>query len=217
MINKPILITGLPRSGTSLTAGCINLCGAFGGKLVPGNTQNIKGFFENMAIREPYIKEFLRKNGFCPVGVKSIPPIDYQFVEGPFRENVKEIIIKQGYKDGQWFLKDVKLKLVWTLWQQAFPEAKWVVTTRPKAAIIESCKNTSFMRTHKFTDEQWGDWHDACYEHLLNLAKNIDVQYVSTDELANGDTSQIKGVIEKLGLSYNLKVENFIDKTLWHY
>ena len=57
----PILVTGLPRSGTSLTTGCLHACGAW-----VGNT--VKGFYENEAIRETVVKKFLRAgkmSSFC--------------------------------------------------------------------------------------------------------------------------------------------------------
>ena len=47
----PILITGLPRSGTSLTAGCLHACGAWVG-------DTVKGLYENEAVREKVVKTF---------------------------------------------------------------------------------------------------------------------------------------------------------------
>ena len=49
---SPILVTGCARSGTSLVAGIVNICGAFGGVTRPGNPANEKGLFENISIQE---------------------------------------------------------------------------------------------------------------------------------------------------------------------
>ena len=58
---KPILITGLPRSGTSLAAGILSLCGVWSGTTVTGTKDNIKGFYEHVGLREHVNKELLRR------------------------------------------------------------------------------------------------------------------------------------------------------------
>jgi hypothetical protein len=55
-MKDPILITGAARSGTSMTAGVINICGAFGGVLSGPNKNNKKGMFENNRIRQDIAK-----------------------------------------------------------------------------------------------------------------------------------------------------------------
>ena len=60
-ISPPILLTGCARSGTSLTAGIVNLCGAFGGIMSGPNRNNAKGMFENSKIRNTIIKPYLQK------------------------------------------------------------------------------------------------------------------------------------------------------------
>ena len=42
-IMEPILITGAARSGTSMSAGVVSLCGAWGGELSGPNVYNKKG------------------------------------------------------------------------------------------------------------------------------------------------------------------------------
>ena len=64
----PILITGCPRSGTSLTAGIINKCEAWGGEMVGPTPHNPKGFFENIGLREKLTKPVLSAMGCDPLG-----------------------------------------------------------------------------------------------------------------------------------------------------
>ena len=42
-MKNPIIITGCARSGTSLTAGVINICGAGGGEMSGATIYNKKG------------------------------------------------------------------------------------------------------------------------------------------------------------------------------
>ena len=75
--HSPIFITGVPRSGTSMTAGILAELGVFTGATVPPGVSNPKGFFENVEIRESVLKGILKASHFCPLGVKSLPPEDF--------------------------------------------------------------------------------------------------------------------------------------------
>ena len=86
----PIFITGLPRSGTSMTAGILNKLGVFAGETISGGPANPKGFYENIVIREQIVKSILRFYGKCPLGIKSLPPIDF---------NPNVLINKQSLSD----------------------------------------------------------------------------------------------------------------------
>ena len=71
----PIIVTGCARSGTSLTAGIINICGAYGGTLAPPNVNNRKGMFENTTVRQTIVKPYLREHGWDPLGQNPLPSI----------------------------------------------------------------------------------------------------------------------------------------------
>ena len=93
--DSPILVTGLPRSGTSMVAGILAEIGIFTGPTIAGGESNPKGFFENEAIREGIIKVILKSRDFCPLGVTSLPPKNFNevftFDNG---KSVKEILQK---------------------------------------------------------------------------------------------------------------------------
>jgi len=222
--DSPILITGLPRSGTSLVAGCISLCGAFGGKVKGGTCWNEKGFFENVEIKKNAVKNILEENELCPVGVRSLPSPSYKFKNVPcIRIEVKKILFRHQYmEDMPWYFKDAKLALVWKVWQNAFPNAIWVVVTRNKESVINSCKNTSFMYSKGLSDREWEEWADK-YTQIVN-SNSLDtvlvggsVLTVDTDRLMSGDYEEIKNVIALLELRYNSEIETFVDKSLWHH
>lgn len=65
---SPILITGCARSGTSMVAGVINMCGAFGGSMSGPNHNNAKGMFENARVRNNIVKPYLRQLHVDPLG-----------------------------------------------------------------------------------------------------------------------------------------------------
>lgn len=69
--NSPLFVLGLPRSGTSMIAGAISICGAWTGSTVPGGSpENPKGFFEHTVIREHVTKKILINIECDPLGVR---------------------------------------------------------------------------------------------------------------------------------------------------
>ena len=222
-INKGILITGCARSGTSLTAGIINLCGAFGGRMRPPNENNKKGMFENTVITQSIVKPFLKSIGADQMGQNPLPdPIKVRrrvISEGSLWANsVLNVLRQEGYKEDKfWFYKGAKMCLMWEMWNAAFPEARWVIVRRDKKKIIESCLRTSFMRAYK-DEEGWGnwvDWHEKKFKEMFE--NKLNVTEISSEKIVLGDFNEIKTLAIELGLSYNeQEVEKFVSPELFH-
>src|SRR5262245_12708768 len=99
-VGRPVLIAGLPRSGTSLVAGSLMHCGLWLGRTVGGNAHNPKGYFENAAIREGVVKPILERLGADPLGVRSLPRSGVGFDVPQLRAYLAQVLQRQGY-DGQ--------------------------------------------------------------------------------------------------------------------
>lgn len=220
----PILITGCARSGTSMTAGIIHLCGAFGGNLVGPHSDNKRGMFENLEIRNRIIKPFFRRIGADPRCQNPLPDMNkvLRFVKTPnFVEDwgcqVREIFLKQGCLEGRWFVKDPKIAVHWPIWYAAFPKAKWVIVRRDRSDIIHSCLQTGFMKAYR-TEEGWRHWvtrHHQCFHQMINIG--LEVRQVWPQDMINGDLQPIRScVTDFLGLEWKEKeVLNFITPALW--
>jgi len=221
MMIDPIIITGAARSGTSMTAGLINICGAFGGDMFGPNEFNQKGMFENREIRQDIVKPYLKKIGVDPLGQRPLPNNRQIFEVSPrqievWKKLITESMIKQGYKDGPWFYKGAKCCLVWYLWHMAFPAAKWIVVRRNDRDIAKSCLKTRFMRAYK--DEQgWMDWvqeHKKRFNEMKIVGLNIFEFWPST--AIKGDFSSAKEMIEWLELNWQDKLcRAFVDPKLY--
>jgi hypothetical protein len=217
MIEKPpILITGIARSGTSMVAGIINICGAFGGATAHANLNNQKGMFENTHIRERVVKPYFREVGADPLGQDPLPDTDCISIPSNWRERVESVFEEQGYKDGVWFYKGAKMTLMWPVWDYAFPNAKWVVVRRKSTDIVDSCMQTSFMRA--FNDrEGWQGWireHEKRFAQMYEAGLNLHV--VWPERIIHGDYTQIYQLIDWLGLEYKAQeIMNFIEPKLW--
>ncbi|MGH6933372.1 MAG: sulfotransferase, partial [Dongiaceae bacterium] len=168
--DAPVLITGLPRSGTSMVTGVLKECGLWLGKTVPGGKENARGYFENIMLREKAQKAILSAAGFDPLGVRKLPPPGWRLRVPDFKSGVAELLLLQKY-DGKrsWGFKDPKTTLTWHIWHEHFPKATWVVVRRPAADVIASCLRTGFMNQHSADPAYWQVFVHAYELHLVEL------------------------------------------------
>lgn len=221
---RPILITGAARSGTSMTAGIINMSGAFGGDMFGPNNNNKRGMFENKQIRQDICKPFLRSIEADPLGQNPLPDIqkvwsralDKDFVDS-FRDSVVSSMLNQGW-DGEnsWFYKGAKICLFWPLWVKAFPEARWVVVRRETADIARSCMKTSFMRAYKDVTG-WEKWIAVHEQRFSEMKSHIhEIREYWPEVAIEGDLEPTYDMLRWLELepAVNL-ISDFISPVLW--
>jgi hypothetical protein len=226
-MRPPILITGAARSGTSMVAGVIDICGAFGGKMSGPNRNNAKGMFENSRIRDTIVKPYLRQIGVDALGQYPLPSISKLSIPLDWQQRIENVFREEGYKDGPWFYKGAKICLMWPIWSYAFPNAKWIIVRRRTGDIVNSCMKTSFMRAFSRADvlkrvgakderEGWVWWvrqHEARFEEMIQ--EGVNVKIVWPERMVTGDYAQLYETIEWLGLEWKSDVLSFIDPKLW--
>ncbi len=217
---SPIFVLGLPRSGTSMVAGSLKICGAWAGTTVGGSgVENPRGFFEHVVIREKIIKEFLHFLKCDPLGVNLLPPRDLQINNPKLSLILEKVITADGYKnDRPWLYKDAKLTLLWSVFKTAFPKARWVIVQRDRKSIINSCLRTSFMKQHSI-DPQFWDGYVSEYRARLSLfkASGADFREIDAPEILGGQFDQLQQLVDWLGLTFDKKkLEAFITPSYWH-
>lgn len=223
----PILITGCARSGTSMIAGSIALCGAFGGITVGPNRHNAKGMFENYRIREAITKPYLRSLGVDPLGQYPLPDVATLLIPNDWRAKVEQVFRDEGYKSGPLFYKGAKCCLFWPVWHHAFPNARWIIVRRHRQDIITSCMKTGFMRAFGIRQNQravgassekegWAWWVE---QHLIRFREmqdaGLNCRVIWPEKMIQGDYQPLYETMEWLGLEWNSKVLSFIDPKLW--
>lgn len=205
----PIIITGVPRSRTSMSTAIFHFCGLQLGEVSGPNSNNKKGQFENRKIIDKIEKAYLKANGFDPMGQYPLPnklPIDKNR-----RQIVLDIVKKQGVDLNKiWGFKDSKSILSFNSWLHAFPNSKWIIVHRKKEDIVRSCELTPFMKKCK----DWGWFVDEYRKRFENLKKQAEVYEVDSDEIVNFKFDKIKNVVESIGLTWNKKAEEFVDPAL---
>lgn len=200
---QPVFVLGLPRSATSMTTRVLHDHGLWLGETVPGNAENPQGYFESRAIRDGVVKPMLRHLGADPLGVRALPAWDVLPPDPTLRRRIGRVLKEEGYPGtGAWGFKDPKLTLLWRLFDQAFPDAIWVIVTRRRDKVIDSLCRTSFMARHSTSPEYWVPFCNA-YQHRLDLLRQSGarVHDVDSDALSAGDLTQIRRVVDAIGLT----------------
>jgi hypothetical protein len=221
---EPILITGCARSGTSMTAGIIHMGGAWGGVMSGPTSNNRKGMFENSEIRQYHVKPYLRSIKADHMGQDPLPNLeDSDIVEKmcqdggtKWRTEILRVLERQGYQRGPWFYKGAKMCLMWPLWDQAFPKAKWIIVRRDAEDIVNSCMRTGFMRA--FTRPAgWREWvrtHERRFQEMHDAG--LDIREVWPQKLINKQYSEMIHITNEFGLTWDeQQVRMFITPKLW--
>lgn len=226
-MTAPILITGCARSGTSMVAGIINLRGAFGGIMSGPTRNNAKGMFENAKIRNDIVKPYLTSINADKMGQYPLPDIDNLPIPPKWGNRIEEIMKEQGYEDGPWMYKGAKMCLMWPVWNYAFPNAKWIIVRRRTGDIITSCVKTGFMSAFnnranqvavgaKDVREGWLWWvHQHEQRFIEMIQEGLNCKQIWPERMVDGDYSQIKEMLEWLGLEWGPEITEFIEPKLW--
>ena len=220
----PILVTGASRSGGSMIAGVLNVCGAFGGNMAVSNS-NKRGMFENIRIRDTLIKPYLLRMNGDSDGQYPMP--ENIHIPTDWRSSVEKIMMNEGYKDGNWMYKDSRISLMWQVWHYAFPDAKWVIVRRRTGDIIQSCTKTGFMKAFKdesnitavnATDEMnaWL-WYVHQFEQrfIEMMTEGVNCKIIWPERMVTGDYKQLYELLDWLGLKWKIEALTFIDSLLW--
>jgi hypothetical protein len=222
MNTEPIFIVGAARSGTSMVAGAVNLCGAFGGDLRGPQRINPKGMFENVRMISEVVKPLLRELGADPMGQSPLPDIRQVRRQAPPKglrvaQQTFQIFRAEGWRDGPFWYKCPKLCHIWPIFDAAFPKARWLIVRRPDRQIIDSVAKVRFMHRHR-SRAGWQGWLDAHKARFTEMLGELGdrVREIHYDRIMGG-TEDLKPYLDWLDLPVDLPALNrFIDPTLWH-
>lgn len=219
--NAPIFVLGLPRSGTSLLAGILKICGAWLGNTVPGGgVENPKGFFENIYLREQVNKKILNRLDVDPLGVQKLPSLESLPPVHGLKEVIRTGLEENGYDHlHPWLFKDAKLTLLWPVYLEAFPNAHWIIVRRETEHIIASCLNTSFMKKQSSDYQFWVNWANEYLTRLETLKQTqCSWSEIWSPKIINGELDELAILVEQLGLHWQPKIaQQFINPDYWHH
>jgi septal ring factor EnvC (AmiA/AmiB activator) len=132
--SSALIITGMHRSGTSLTAALLQNAGlSIGQRLMPANQHNVKGYFENLDFYELH-RSILRSQSISEDGWTLQEKID---VEDFYVAQARKAI-HQNAVSSAWGWKDPRTTLFLDFWTELLPKANFLVVYRSPWDVIDS-------------------------------------------------------------------------------
>jgi glycosyltransferase involved in cell wall biosynthesis len=201
--NSVVVVLGVHRSGTSLTARVLNVLGIrFGDKLVPGRRDNPAGFWEHSEIVQQS-KSIEAKLGVDPFkGGLVVPPRSEWWDDetiAPERAALTEIL-KQEVASGDsiFGFKDPRTLILLPLWQRIFEDAgitpRYVLALRQPADAI-----ASMMRRGVSDSAAETVWLAHLAEGLRALDRPPEIA-ISYELWFEGPEAQAQAIVEALAL-----------------
>jgi lambda repressor-like predicted transcriptional regulator len=205
----PCFITGIPRSGSSAIAAIIHACGAFGGSM------SKRSMYCNDTIREVLVKPYLDRLNADPDGQNPLPGTDTIVIPAYWRGRVEQVIKDEGYKEGAWMYKDSRLAVTWPLWNISFPNAKWIIVRRRTGDVVQSCMKTGYMKAFKDEAGWLGmvDQYEKRFVEMIN--EGVNHKIIWPERMVDGDYNQLYELCDWLGLKWNDKAVEHLDRLLW--
>lgn len=134
---RPVVITGMHRSGTSLVAQAFSTAGVFmGHNLLPPTPSNLRGHVEQWHIVR-FHDRLLEANGttwWDQPGLASGPLA----TPYPWPARARAIVAQQFGNADRWGFKDPRACLFLDLWDDVLPHARYVFVIRHPAAVALS-------------------------------------------------------------------------------
>lgn len=221
MFPPPVIITACPRSGSSMIAGVLNICGAFGGE-----KDGSDRLYENIKIRERILIPYLKSLYVDPDGQYPLPNTNKLTIPTDLRSQTIEILKQDGYQSGIWLLKGARFCITWPIWHYAFPNAKWIIVRRRTGDVINSCIKTDFMRAFKNednckavgADNEAAGWKSMINKYNQNFRNMIEaglnVKVLWPERMVTGDYVQMFETVDWAGLNWKSEALTWIDSKL---
>ncbi len=155
-----IIMTGMHRSGTSLTASLLQSAGVnIGDRLMAEDTGNAKGHFEDLDFVE-FHQNVLQSQGISVAGWTEQNQIQVQPQYLAAARNL--ILARQSQQIWGW--KDPRTTLFLNFWGQLIPDAKYVFVYRSPWSVVDSLfrRGDVIFRTNpNFAVQQWCNYNQA--------------------------------------------------------
>lgn len=201
--NAPIFVTGIERSGSSIVAKIISMCGAYAG--------NVNSMQENIDIKKLMDWYYKEKLGISEKGQIPLPKTSRLPDVSDLSISISNLLDKQGYNRSKpWLFKSSRIAQTWPIWNRTYPNAKYIIVRRRTGDIIQSCMKTGFMTAYD-TQVGWLGWiHDHEKLFVEMIEKGCNCKIIWPERMATGDFAQMQETIEWLNLSWNLEIKELI-------
>ncbi len=217
-LQSPILLTGIERSGSGIIARILQMAGAYTG----ATTSRM----ENRALKS--IVDTYYKKIQCDIyGQFPIPHTRKIKIDTCWNARVVKSLKESGYTgQSPWMYKSSRIGQVWPLWNNAFPDAKYIIVRRRSGDVIKSCLCTAYMHAYQREDvlaaigasneiDGWKWWIHHHEDRFVEMMQNgLNCKVVWPDRMLDNDFTSIIELVEWVGLKWNDDIIPNIDKLL---
>jgi GT2 family glycosyltransferase len=208
------VITGMHRSGTSLTASLLQSAGVdIGQRLMPPAEGNVKGYFENLDFTD-FHENIFSSQGISKAGwtVEKQIQVPEQFLERA------KLLVQTNSSRKIWGWKDPRTTLFLNYWADLIPEAKFLLIYRAPWEVIDSIYrrrnvgDEGFDFNPNFALEIWLNYNQEVlrfYEQFPERCLLISVYSITHDP-----NFLIDAIKDKFGVALNYPASDIYDKSL---
>lgn len=162
-LTSPIIVTGMHRSGTSMTAMLLAQHGVhMGERLIPGNRHNPRGYFEDADFVE------LQRSMLAAAtagGTRGWP--DWGWTEderfdtrklASFAPQVQRLLESRSTNAALWGWKDPRSTLLLEFWAERLPEARFLLIYRYPWSVVDSIQRLNAPVFIEHPEYGWAIW-----------------------------------------------------------
>lgn len=207
MSDPPILIiTGMHRSGTSLTASLLQSAGVdIGTDLIAASEGNIKGHFEDLAVVQ-FHENVLKAHDLPPEGWVNLQQI--KTIPEPWLAKAEAIISRKRETSGVTGWKDPRGTLFLDFWETQLPEAKFILLYRAPWEVVDSLYRRGdpiFLESPELALELWRTYNAAILDFYQ---RHPEKSLLLNVEAIRKDVAVLSGAIaQKFDLTLSLQPE----------
>ena len=240
--SSPLIIVGMHRSKTSLTASWVHFMGLnLGNNLIGPGIGNDKGHFEDMDFHD-FHESVFRNHGIEYAALKF--PIDFELSNGE-HERLVDLINSKKKNNIQWGWKEPRTSLFLDHYHNELPAAKYIILYRPCNEVVDSLlrrdvnkeikkyaeKNIIHQLKYEIRKRSYGKlivknnidnyiriWaaYNRKIKDLINMIDPSDYMLLDQSSLINSDNNIFDKLIQ---WGYNLEyvpISKIIDKSLFN-
>ncbi len=210
-VEKTVVILGMHRSGTSLTAGILNMVGVHLGNILQGSDAfNKKGHFENQVIKQ-LNKEILREAG----GSWDNPPSAQEILaqKDKFAFKIKRILKLEQKRVWGW--KDPRTSLTIELFLPYLNNPCFIVCRRDIDEVALSLHKRNGFAIEK--GRKLAKYYNAQIDYFLNKHQypTLEINFVDYFKRPEQVIDKILKFLDlKIGKRQQEKILHFIDPTI---
>jgi len=204
--NKPIIVLGMHRSGTSCLAGSLQDAGVFFGDVSVENKYNKKGNRENIEVMS-LNEDILSSNG----GSWDNPPREINWTKEHELRGAEIIkTFEANCHSNRWGFKDPRTVITFQFWHKLLPSYDLVGTIRSPYSVALSLNNRDKHFTIDKGLELWLKYNQT----LLDIINMVHFPLISFDLPNMEYQSKLASIKKELSLANSTNSTTFFDKDL---